>query len=274
MKVVAYADLGGLGLKQGAPVVYDWVAPSAIPRVLPWVAILALLLLKPNRCASAWWIWVPLALVGGVASAPESVLGLLPPSQLEMFLEVVGALGFGVAAVWLLSSYLGWKHRMLAFLGVLLALGVFSLLAYMIGRGWGEIRGQTVAMVTSLAASALVISVALTLAGLLCRGRYGGARLSLWLVGVLIALWLLVIGPFFVVAVISSGGRVPLLAVLPVIGVAVGISFGVMLPFLVLCFVNGFYRERLKGLLHLGAVTAPPPVIPPAIRAVPEVAAG
>ena len=148
------------------------------------------------------------------------------------------------------------------------------MLAYMIGRGWEEIRGQTLAMGMSVAASALVMSAALTLAGLLCRRRYGWARLTLWLVAALIALWLLVIGPFFVVAVISSGGRVPLLAVLPVIGMAVGITFGVILPFLVLCFVNGFYRERLKGLLHLGAVTAPPPVITPPIPAVPEAAAG
>ena len=273
MKVVAYADLGGLGLKQGAPVAYDWVAPSAIPRVLPWLAILALLLLKRNRCASAWWIWVPLVLVGGVASAPESVLGFLPPSQLGMFLEIIGALGFGLAAVWLLSNYLGWKHRMLAFLGVLLALGVFSLLVYMIGRGWDEIRGQTVAMVMSLAASALVMSAALTLAGLMCRGRYGWARLTLWLVAALSVLWLLVIGPFFIISVISSRGNVPLLALLPVIGVAVGIAFGVLLPFLVLSFVNGFYRERLKALLHLGGGEAPPMITPP-LPAVPEAARG
>ena len=67
--MVAYADLGGLGSKQGAPVVYDWVPPSLMPQFLPWLAILALLLLKPNRCASAWWIWVPLACVAGVACA-------------------------------------------------------------------------------------------------------------------------------------------------------------------------------------------------------------
>src|SRR5208282_6576796 len=107
LKVVAYADLGGLGSKQGAPVIYDWVPPSLIPQALPWLAILALLTLKPNRCASAWWIWVPLACVGGLASAPETVVELLPSSQFGVFLDLISALGFGVAAVWLLSSYLG-----------------------------------------------------------------------------------------------------------------------------------------------------------------------
>ena len=47
----------------------------------------------------------------------------------------------------------------------------------------------------------------------------------------------------------------------------------VMLPFLVLSFVNGFYRERLKGLLHVGSV-APPPIITPQMPAVQEVAGG
>ena len=101
LKVVAYADLGGLGAKQGVPVGYDWVQPSLMPQVLPWLAILALLMLKPNRCASAWWILVPLACVGGVASLPEPVRQLLPSSQFEIFLELIGALGFGLAAVWL-----------------------------------------------------------------------------------------------------------------------------------------------------------------------------
>jgi hypothetical protein len=56
-----------------------------------------------------------------------------------------------------------------------------------------------------------------------------------------------------------------------VVAVAAGISFGVLLPFLVLSFGNGFYRERLKGLLHLGGalappvITAPPSVVPEAV---------
>ena len=54
---------------------------------------------------------------------------------------------------------------------------------------------------------------------------------------------------------------------------AAGITFGVLLPFLVLSFANGFYRERLKGLLHLGGAAAPPVITPPP-PAVAEAAAG
>jgi hypothetical protein len=261
--VVAYADVGGLGSKQGAPVFYDWVAPNLMPQVLPWLAILALLMLKPNRCASAWWILVPLACVGGVGCLPESVLELLPSFEIEVFLELIGALGFGLAAVWLLSSYLGWKHRMLAFLGTLLVQGVFGTFACLVRQGSEGLGVETLQIGMFLMASVLVIAVALALAGLACRGRYCWLRLSLWLMAALMMVWLLVIGPFFAIALISGGGSVPVLALVGFVGGAVGITFGVILPFLVLSFTNGFYRERLKGLLHLGNVAQPPRIVPP-----------
>ncbi len=269
--MVAYADLGGLGSKQGAPVAYDWAAPSAIPQLLPWLGILALLLLKPNRCSSAWWILVPLGLAGGVAMVPQSAVGFMPSSILELLLGLISALGFGLAAVWLVSSYLGWKHRMLALLGVLLGLAVISSLVLFVRQGLGS---EMLQLGVILALSVPVVSVALTLAGLFCRGRYGWLRLTLWLVAALAVLWLLAIGPFLLVEMISSRRGVRLGELFGVVGVATGITFGAMLPCLVLSYVNGFYRERLKGLLHLGGAEAPPPVIAPPMPAVPEAAGG
>ena len=234
-----------------------------MPQLLPWLAILGLLMLKPNRCASAWWIWVPLGCVAGLASAPQPVLALLPSSQYEMFLELIGALGFGLAAAWLLSSYLGWKHRLLAFLGFLLALGGFSMLAFVGRQGWEGLGLETLQVGVFLGVSVLVISVAVSLAGLVCRKRYGWLRLSLWLVAALETVWLLVLGLIFVIEQMMSRGNVPVMALLAVVGVATGITFGTLLPFLVLSFANGFYRERLKALLHLGETASPPVITPP-----------
>ena len=261
--MVAYADLGGLGSKQGAPAVYDWAAASAMPQLLPWLAILGLLLLKPNRCASAWWIWVPLGCVAGVASAPQSVMALLPSSQFEMFLELIGALGFGLAAAWLLSSYLAWKHRLLAFLGFLLALGAFSMLAFVGRQGWEGVGIEMMQVGIALGVSVLVISVAVSVAALACRRRFGWLRLSLWLMAALVVVWLLVLGPIFLVDQMSSRGNAPVLAMFAVAGVVTGITFCTLLPFLALSFANRFYRERLKALLHLGGTKAPPVITPP-----------
>jgi hypothetical protein len=252
------------------PVGYDWTAPSALPQFLPWLAILALLLLRPNRCASAWWILVPLAGAAAVGMVPQSAVAFMPSSQAEVFMAFISALGFGLAAVWLVSSYLGWKHRILALLGILLGLGVVSLFAFLVTQDVGR---EMFEVGIFLAASAAVISVALTLAGMVCRGRYAWLRLSLWVLAALAVLWLLLIGPFFLVAMISGRGQVPLGALFGVVGITTGITFGVMLPFLVLSFVNELYRERLKGLLHLGG-TEGPPVITSPIPAVPEAAGG
>ncbi len=261
--MAAYYDLGGLGSKQGEQVAYNWTAPSLVPQLLPWLAILALLALKPNRCASAWWVWIPLAFVGSVACLPDSVKDLLPSPQLEMFLDWVGSLGFGLAALWLLSSYLAWKHRMLAFLGMLLAQAVFSGWAYVSRQGGESFGPEQVAMGITVLVTVLIFSIALSLAGLLCRRRYGWLRLSLWLVAMLVAAWLLAVAICGVIATLASGGRVPVVAFLVAVPIAAGITFGALLPFLVLAFVNGFYRERLKGLLHLGEAPAPPVISPP-----------
>ncbi len=269
--MVAYSDLGGLGSKQGAPVVYNWVMPSLMPQVLPWLLILALLMLKPNRCAPAWWIWIPLACVGGLTCTPQSLWEQVPSAQFELLLELVSALGFGLAAVWLLSSYLGWIHRILAFLGMSLMLGVFSALAYFIRQSWEGMGVETLGFGVFLGVGILVVALALTLAGLVCRGQYSCVRLSLWLITALVAAWFLIIGPCFIIGMLSSGANVSVKELLLFVAVVSGITFGVLLPFLVLSFANGFYRGRLQGLLHLGGAP-PPPVIDVPPPAVPEAA--
>jgi hypothetical protein len=235
--------------------------PSLMPQFLPWLAILGLLMLKPNRCASAWWVFIPLGMAASVAWVPQSVRNLLPSSQFEMFLEWISALGFGLAAVWLLSSYLGWKHRMLAFLGILVAQAVFSSLAYVVRQGWEGLGADTMALGMVLTVSALVIAVSVSVTGLLCRGRYGWMRVSLWLMGALLLAWLVMIGPFCVIAMVANGGGVPVLQFLISVPLAAGIVFAVLLPYLVLSFINRLYRERLKALLHLAGAAGTPPVI-------------
>jgi hypothetical protein len=231
--------------------------------MLPWLAVLLLLLLKPNRCAQAWWVWIPLACAAGLGAAFQSELSFVPSSQREMFGGTVGAVGFGLAAVWLTAGYLGWKHRALAWAGTLLALGSWGLVSFGSSQVVEGIGPETFAGAILLAVGAVVVSLALTLAGLACRGRYSPLRLCLWLLAALLVVWLLAIGPFFIVAMFASPGNVPMLALAEAVLSIAAISFGVLLPFLILSFANAFYRARLKGLLHLGRETTPPVLAPP-----------
>ena len=260
---MAVSDPGGLGAREGSPVSYNWTLPSLLPVLLPWLVILLLLALKPNRCGQAWWIWVPIGCVAALSPVLQSEMTFLPSGLADIVGGTVNALSFGLAAVWLVSCYLGWKHRLLAWLRILLTLGSVSVLTFVIRQ---SLEGAGVEMAQGgilLAAGAMITSVAITLAGLVCRGRYGPFRLCCWLIAALLVVWLVVIGPFFIFAMVFNPVGFPVEILIGTVLSVAGISFGTLLPFLILSFANAFYRERLKDLLHLGRQAPPPVVAPP-----------
>jgi hypothetical protein len=259
LKIVASADLGGLGAKDGAPVEYDWALPGFAPLLLPWLMILGLLALKPNRRAAAWLIWLPVGCV--------SVLTLLPPDMpggANFFLDAIAALAFGLAAVWLLPTYLRQSHRVVTFFCVLFALAFFSGLAFVFRQGWSLLNSNTLESGVVLGVGMFASTVALSLGGWICRARFRPAGFYVWLLVSLAAIWLMLAAPFFIIAEISDGGRIPLSEFfLPVLAVAAG-NFLLLLPFLILSSASSFYRDRLKLLLNLKPV-APPLLNAPAV---------
>jgi hypothetical protein len=254
LTIVASSDLGMLGSRDGAPITCEWV-PGIAPLLLPWLVILGLLALKPNRRAAAWLIWLPLGCVVGFTLAPLPIL----PEGASFFLDVVAALAVGLAAVWLTTSYLRQQHRLLTFLGVLLALTGFSVMAAVAKQGASLLAVESLQIGIVLAAGILASAAALSLGGLICRGRYRPARLCLWLLVSLAFIWLLIAAPLFLIAVIALGESISWNEFfIPVLGIAAG-NFALLLPFLILSSANPFYRERLKALLHVRP-EAPPPL--------------
>jgi hypothetical protein len=250
--IAASSDLGALGSTEGQPVIYNWVPPGLGPLVLPWLAILGLLALKSNRRAAAWWIWLPLGCVTALTVA------LLPvvPSDASCILDVIAALAAGLGAVWLLSDQLRRPHRFVTFLCLLLALAAFSALAFVPRLDW-SFSTETIVAGILLAAAVLVSAAALSLVGLICRGR--GRRVGLygWLLILLVVIWLVIAAPFCVCALLTSGGSVGWSDfIAPVLGVVM-VHFATLLPFLILSSASPFYRERLKALLHLEPETPP-----------------
>ena len=256
LSIVASSDLGALGPREGSPVTYTWVLPSIAPLLLPWLAILALLALKPNRRAAAWWIWLPLGCVIAFTLAPPAIL----PSGTNFFLDVIAALAAGLAAVWLLSNYLRQSHRLVTFLCLLLALAGFSALAF-VSQQAGSLSIELFQGGIALALGVLVSAVALSLAGLLCRGRCRRVGLYGWLLILLVVIWLVVTAPFLVFALIASGGRIGWSEFFVFIPMVALFHFVILLPFLILSSASPFYRERLKALLHVNPET--PPLIAP-----------
>ena len=271
---MAISDLGGLGAKEGAPVSYRWTPPSLIPSFLPWLAVLLLLLAKPNRCGRAWWIWLPLGCVAAMKQLSQSAFEFLLSGTADMFLEMAGSLAFGVAAVWLLAPQLARRHRFVTFLCLAPTLGVFSLFSFLVRQDWtGDGASLVLVMLVPLALSVLVVALAIFLAGLACRGRYRPLGLYLWIFLSLLALWLVILTPFFAFAMIVSGGQLPWQEFFVVVLVLTAAGFVTLFPFLVLSSANSLFRERLKLLLHLGRET-PPPVLPPEMAPLPAARPG
>ena len=182
-----------------------------------------------------------------------------------MFLEVIFAITFGFAAIWLLASYLGRSHRILTFLCVLPTLAGFSLLTFMAREGWAPEGGEALQVGILLAVGAFAVSVALTVTGLLCRGRHRPVGIYLWLFVSLMVVWFVVTTPFLVFAMIASGGQIPWAAMFAGGFAIAAVSFATLLPFLVLSSCSPLFRERLKRLLNVSSPalqTPPSPVTP------------
>jgi len=228
-----------------------------MPLFLPWLAILGLLMLTPNRSGNAWWIWLPLGGVFAVELLMPMALGSIPSQVLDLFSQVARSLGIGMAAVWLTSPYLAGHARFVNFLKMLGVQGAFSLLALAPGLDWGDAGFEILGALVYLGVLILVLVAGLNLAGFSCRRRFHPVRLLLWLLVWLTAGITTVILPFATVALFGGAGEI-WMQVGTVILVAVGVAFVLLLPFLVLSFANNFYRERLRHLLRMESAEVPP----------------
>ena len=178
LNIVASSDLGGTGRAgRHAGGISIGRCPAIAPLLLPWLAILGLLALKPNRHAAAWLIWLPLGCVAALTVLPPLIL----PSGANFLLDVIAALAIGLAAVWLLSSYLRRSHRVLTFFVLLLTLAGFSVLAAAARQGWDLFNDASLEVGIVLAFAVPANALAVSLCGLLCRGRYRPIGLYVWL---------------------------------------------------------------------------------------------
>jgi len=259
LAIVASYDIGALGSRDGPRVICNWAKPGIAPLLLPWLAILALLALKPNRCASAWWIWLPLGCLIAISQAAQPFLS----PDVDFLPDAVTALGAGLGAVWLLSNYLRRQYRFITFLCVLLALAGFSVLAFVSQQSL-NLSNETFEVAIALAAAVLATAAALALCGLICRGRYRPLSLYVLLLLLLAVIWLVMSAPIFFIQMIAEGGDFVDWSAffLPVL-MAAAVNFAVLLQFLILSSASPLFRERLKALLHVRPEV--PPVLPPPV---------
>jgi hypothetical protein len=254
--VVATADLGGLGPKEGVPVVCVWHPPPPPPPLIERIAdatlelvlsaalLLPLFLYRPNRCAQAWAIWLPVAVsMVGIAGT----LCLLMDGDKDT-IHVFCALVLGTAGTWLLAPLLMSRRRWVGFFKtfpVLAGLSVLTFVPRLLGeRGGGFVDARAI-FAAGLVVAAFVVALALALSGWCLRGRFSRFRLLLWLAFWLWAVWTAQALP----VVVASSGQVDWWEMLGGLVKAAGVTLALLLPLLLWSFFRPFYGERLVGLL-------------------------
>ena len=245
-----------MGANEGPPVFLMWSGLSSrfsaafSPRVVPWLVILGLFLLKPNRCRQSWWVWLPLLAVAGlglgVANCPW------PPDEesREMVQSILMALGFGWGGMLLLAPLAPWPRKLGRFGCLLLGLGVFALLGLALGRDWGQgMLGDLMGVVCAVMLQFLVfaLAAALSLAGWSARRRFTTPGFLGWVLFWLIVVWLALIIPCVALSALGRGEA--LAGVLAIAGLDSLVSFVVTLLFLTLGAANPLYRQRLRQLV-------------------------
>lgn len=268
IQVVAVADLGALGDREGPRINYDWVPPSVVPDFLSLAGVVLLLFLPKNHRAQAWLVWMPLVVVWLAGSALSGQF-LIPVSGADESVELAfTSVAIGLAILWLLGGYLANLSRVGVFLVTTLIVGVSGLFAY--GTRWQSLEEEVI-RIGFLVATELglfLISLGLTLGSLLCRQKYSAGRFVFWFAIIVFGGWLLVGLPVLIIATVTAG-----------LGAAIGGLFAVMVvglvtlatafPFLLLSFLVPFYRQRFMALYRLPQRSAPSNE-PPMISGVPQ----
>jgi hypothetical protein len=267
LTVVAYADLGGLGAKQGPPARLAWTLPSLLPLVLPWLALLVLLALPSNRNARAWLIWVPLGALALLSTGLQTAFGAEDNEGLACLIQVLGSVTFGLAAIWLLGSSLARRRQAVGLVLTALGFAAVGLLALRVSQAWEDLGPAMDSdpevfwnVLFAAGLSGLVYAGALSATGWRCRKRFGAVRVSLWLLLWLWPTWVVALAVQMGLNRIAFGEQLPWMVLLVAPFFLTLVSFALILPFLILSFASSFHRERLKHLLRVPTVA---PSVPP-----------
>lgn len=262
LKIVAGCDIGSLGPKEGQPILYSWSPLYAVLGVVFWVPlVLAYVLFKENRRPAALWILLPAAgfyaafsVVAALTNMPSDIRGL--------FISIINTIAVSFCLVWLLAGRIGGRHR---FVAAILALLIFAGMAGLALINVGD-SNYIAALTIFTGITFGVYTIALTIATMLSRKRMTGLRFSLWAIpGCLIGTAI----PFSVILIIEmmqnrDAGMVWQFLLQTLAGAA--FFYAVLLPFLILFFVNGFWRQRFEAIcLRKKVVIAETTDLPPQV---------
>lgn len=258
LTILAVRDLADLGPAEGLPVEIRWKWYYGVPGLLLWTAlVLALVLTKANRKAQALLILIPLAISNVVWLAFKKISGM-GSADAELFDMLFQSLTIGLAILWLLAHKLAAWSALLRFLlaaFVMIAIAVLGAVSF--GLTLSDQGATALAFLIGIVFSVLV---GLVLARWCCPKRLAAGRFMGWL-----ALWT-VIGStatmyvaFLSWSAITSrwpSDIVDAVMQVAITGVVAGvIVYVLILPYMVLGFASGFFRERFQACFGIHPIS-------------------
>lgn len=246
---MAQHDLGELGPRESAALSYSWRFVDNLSGVAVWALLVAaIVLLKENRNPKALLILVPLIAVVVLWMGIKFLLGRfagMPSLASAMFDALVTGFAVGLAVVLLIAGRLQRTNR---FAIVLLAWAVMAaaFAASLIGSRGLIFDWEAIQLSIFYGVMAVAAILALVIAGLFCRRRFGAGKFMFWL-----GVWcvLLCAGTLFLAALTVA--LIQQIRVWDQIGefLLVGGIMGIivylfLLPFVIFALRSDLYRER------------------------------
>jgi len=254
LDLVASRYIGQAGPSQGKPIAYTRSFMWALLRVVPWLALFAILLAAPNRNRNAWKVLIPVAVLYPVFLAIEWMAISMTDPQVVMLSDPVRFLILGLAILWAASHYLKPMrpaYALLTALATFAATGAIGMYAY----GYLPPSDQAWVCIAFYGIGATSVLAACAISSHLTRKTHVTHSLVPWLLLVPAFLLPCAIIP---IAVAASGAGIPnagefimIFAGFVAVGAGIGaVLYVLLLPFVILTFRNRFYRNRMSALLH------------------------
>lgn len=260
MKIIPSANLGDLGPKQGQAAAFNWKWYYSVPGFAIWFVLIAVIALpKSNHNINVLTILLPIAVLNLLWPILVKVTSM-PSSGASQFFAIFQSMLIGIAILWLMGDYIS---RFGGFIKFLLSLAIMVITA---GVGFlsysTRLSREVPVFLVLLICMAFALLLAIIISRRFCRKKYSPVRFMLWL-----AVWTILLGSFSTLIFFILGSFIlsswPSRLIQQLIQVLlIGLIFGLFiyvinLPYMLLGFVNPFFRQRFYACLRL----KPKPII-------------
>jgi hypothetical protein len=254
VKIVPSANLGDLGPKEVEASVFNWKWYYTLPGYTIWLVLLAAIVLpKQNRHINVLAILVPIAVLNLLWPILVKVTSM-PSSAENQYSVVFQSMLIGIAVLWLMTDYIvrfGGFTRFLLSLVIIIVTASVGILSYS-----ASFSREIPVFLVLFVCMAFALLIAITISRWLCRKKFSPVRFMLWL-----ALWTILLGSFATLIFFIIGNLIlsssPSRLIQQLIQVLlIGLIFGLFiyvinLPYMLLGFVNPFFRKRFYDCLRL-----------------------